>query len=426
MKRVFILLVALVVGGLAGSWVKNLPGFVIIAWEKTSVEMRLWVAVVFVLLTICIVLLLIYIVRSILGSAGKIRGWHGGRSWRRSRRKTIEGMLAFTEGRWKKSEDAMVEAAKISDTQLINYLVAAQAAQHQNAEVRRDAYLRLAYQAEPAAKVAIGLTQAQLQLQQNQLEQALASLKDLQQESPNHPYILKLLAKIFEQLQDWDKLLEILPLLKKHKVLDKAAFQKMESHCISGLISQFAKRSDVEGMQDCWQNLSSNIRKKKSHILFYAQNLIDFEQWDEAESLVKPLIKKSADAEVLALYGNIESSLSDKQFSFLESWLSSSTDAPREVYLTLGKLAFRCQLWGKARHFLERSLHLKPSAEGYLMMAKVLEQLGESGHAIDCYQKGLEFVASPKYLRDTYALPNGSDDLINADLLPKFQTKEEN
>jgi len=424
-KRIFFIVAAIAIGAVAGSWIKNLPGFVVVVYEKTSYEMRLWIAALLVLIFIFVFLFILWVVRTLLGSAGKVRGWHGSRSWKRSRRKTIEGMLAFTEGRWKKSEDVMVDAAKSSDTKLINYLIAAQAAQHQNAEVRRDAYLRLAHQSEPAAKVAIGLTQAQLQLQQNQLEQALASLTDLRSQNPNHPYVLKLLSRLFEKLQDWEKLLDLLPLLKKHKVFNENDFQRVEDTCVCGLLNRFSVVADIEGLQDRWQKLPSSIRKNKSHIVCYSKHLVAFQQWDEAESLLKPLIKKSPDAEVLSLYGDIESNNAEKQFAFLESWQASAKEAPREVFLTLGKLAYRSQLWGKARHFLERSLQLKPTAQGYLVMARTLEQLGEEIHAADCYQKGLEFIASPSQAFERISLPDGSDDLISADLLPKFQKVEE-
>ena len=98
---------------------------------------------------------------------------------------------------------------------------------------------------------------------------------------------------------------------------------------------------------------------------------------------------------------------------------------PNEVFLTLGKLAFFANLWGKARQFLERALQAQPTAEAYLYMAKTLQHLDDSQHANSCYQQGLEFVANPKDKVELLSLPKGSEDLVTADLLPKFQKLEQ-
>ena len=425
MKWKIAVLIAIVIGALAGSWIKNLPGFVIIAYEMKTYEMRLWIAVCLILLFLALLFLVIYFVRTLFSGAGKVKGWHGDRNWKRSRKQTIEGMLAFTEGRWKLSEEAMVNAAKSSETKLINYLIAAQAAQQQNAEVRRDSYLRLAHQAEPAAKVAIGLTQAQLQIKNEQLEQALASLSELRKEYPTHPYVLKLLCRLFEKLNDWDQLLSLLPHLKKKNVFEAKEQQKIEETCVRGLLMREANTDNIEAVKDCWLNLPTGQRKSRENQLIYANLLVEFDQMDEAELLIRPIIKKCADARALALYGNTATNNPTKQLAFLESWQQANPTAPREVFLTLGKIAFNAQLWGKARAFLEQALQLKPSAETYLMMAKTLEHLDDEHRAEDCYRQGLEFVANPKKRNELISLPKGSDDLIQANLLPKFQKLED-
>jgi len=424
MKWKLSLLMALVIGGLAGSWIKNLPGFVIIAYEKTTYEMRLWVAVCLILLILTLLALLLMFVHSLFSGAGRVKLWQSGRSWRKSRKRTIDGMLAFTEGRWKASEDAMINAAKTSDTKLINYLIAAQAAQHQNAEIRRDAYLRKAFQAEPAAKTAIGLTQAQLQLQHNQYEQALASLNELKQDNPNHPYVLKLLCRLYEKLQDWSQLANLLPALKKQRVFDEASLSAVEYRAVEGLLTQQSKAGKVEGLKDCWLNLPSSIRKSKKNIITYVYQLIHFAQMEDAEALLRPIIKKQPDTEVLRLYGQINAKDPAKQLSFLENWHKSQKSPLAESWLTLGKLAYYARLWGKARHFLERSLQTQPSAEAYLFMAKTLRNLDDIDHAADCYRLGLEFAATNGTHEETLSLPKGSEDLVSANLLPKFQKLE--
>ena len=289
MKWIIVLILAIVVGGVGGSWLKNLPGFVIIAYDNTSYEMRLWVAVTLLLVIIAVVFLTIAILRSVLGSANKMKGWRGERQFRKARKQTIKGLLSFVEGRWNQSENTMINAVKNSDTKLINYLIAAQSAQHQQAEDRRDGYLRLAHKAEPGAMVAIGLTQAQLQFDNSQFEQALATLTELNSKQPHHPFVLKLLSATYHRLQDWRAIMKLLPELKKQKSLTTEKLTQLEANSVDGLLREEFAKGQLETLQDTWLNLPSSSRKLPASILCYAKLLIQFDQMKEAERLLKQL-----------------------------------------------------------------------------------------------------------------------------------------
>ncbi len=420
-KLAFVFVFAIVVGGVGGSWLKNLPGFVIIAYDKTSYEMRLWIAVSLLILLLVTLYFIGVIIRSFFSGAQRVKLWQGDRHWRKARKQTIKGMLSFMEGRWQQAENTMINAVKNSDTKLINYLVAAQSAQHQNSEERRDAYLRLAHKAEPNAQVAIGLTQAQLQLDNLQFEQALATLTDLQANHNHHPFILKLLCMTYRKLQDWKAIIEILPRLKKQQVFDDEKLAKIETKAVLGVLDCEAKKAELENFKNTWSNFPSSSRKKTIHIISYAKYLIQFEQMDEAEKLLKPLFKKDPCEELISLYSEIKSTDGNKQFAFLENWLNNHPKAPNIIYLTLGKVAYKLSLWGKARFYFERCLRVAPSAEGYFMMAKTLQQLDDVELASECYRQGLEFVVDPKTPTKTLLLEKGTDDLVSANILPKFE-----
>ncbi|MBV1911720.1 MAG: hypothetical protein KUG78_20680 [Kangiellaceae bacterium] len=416
------LVVALILGAVGGSWLKNLPGFVIIAYNKTSYEMRLWIAISLLMLFMVIVYVVIMFIRSILASPNRIKNWKGERHWRKARKQTIKGMLSFIEGRWKQSETTMINAAKNSDTKLINYLVAAQSAQHQNSQDRRDAYLRLAHAAEPNAKVAIGLTQAQLQLDNLQFEQALATLSDLSVKNSNHPFILKLLCVTHRKLEDWQAIIEILPALKKQKVFVPEKLDRIESQSVVGILKSAVDKGELESFNDAWINLPSASRKKSNHILSYATSLIVFNQMDEAEKLVKLLFKKNPSEQVICLFGEIKSTNGNKQFTFLENWYNNHSDVPACIYLALAKVAFSISLWGKARFYLERGIRTAPCAESYFMMAKTLQQLDDHELAAECYRQGLEHVVHPEVKGTALLLEDGSEDLVSANLLPKLES----
>ena len=101
---------------------------------------------------------------------------------------------------------------------MFNYLQAARAAHLQGSDQRRDEWLKLAYEHTPAAANAVLLTQAELQLDRGQYEQALATLRRIDEDSRDHSYALALLGRLYFRLEDWEQLDALLPRLKKHGV----------------------------------------------------------------------------------------------------------------------------------------------------------------------------------------------------------------
>ena len=123
---------------------------------------------------------------------------------------TRKGLIEYSEGYWQKAKNHLIQALPNTDTPLLNYLTAARAAQKMGDSQLRDHYLREAQQSMPEAKIAVELTQAQLQLANHQWEQALATLRHLHDLAPQHPYVLKLLMNLYKEVRDWPQLIAIL------------------------------------------------------------------------------------------------------------------------------------------------------------------------------------------------------------------------
>lgn len=146
---------------------------------------------------------------------GMVNKWHSRRLAQKAQATTRKGLIEYSEGYWQKAKNHLIQALPNTDTPLLNYLTAARAAQKMGDSKLRDHYLREAQQSMPEAKIAVELTQAQLQLANHQWEQALATLKHLQDLAPRHPYVLKLLMNLYEEIKDWQQLIALLPDLKR-------------------------------------------------------------------------------------------------------------------------------------------------------------------------------------------------------------------
>jgi HemY protein len=91
------------------------------------------------------------------------------------------------------------------------------------------------------------------------------------------------------------------------------------------------------------------------------------------------------------LYGLAEGRNAPQQLATAEDWLKRHQRHPL-LLLTLGRLAMRVQLWGKARAYLEASAGMEARAETYRVLGELLERLGEESTARDYYHKGLTLI----------------------------------
>ena len=150
------------------------------------------------------------------------------RKRRRGQKLLMRGLSEIAEGRWAEGERKLARGAATSEMPLINYLGAAVSAQFQGAHDRRDKWLKKAHEEQPESSAAVLLTQAQLQFAHGQFEQALATVRRLEDSNPDHAYALVLLARLYHELGDWQALAQLLPKLRRARSLPKDNLRQLE------------------------------------------------------------------------------------------------------------------------------------------------------------------------------------------------------
>jgi HemY protein len=367
-------------------------GRALFVYGPWTVEGSLALVLLLDLLLFVVLYMVIRTLVRIFSLPAKIRSWKRKRGARRARRALTKGLVQLSEGDWKGAEKSLMRNVQRSDTPLLNYLAAAKAAQQQGAHERRDRYLKLAHQSTPSADVAVGLTQAELQLSHEQLEQALATLQHLQGIAPHHVYVLKLLKDLYLRLEDWTELQRLLPELGKRKVIDTEDLRALEILVYRKILERSELDPDPERLQLIWGGIPKKIRKEGELILDYAQRLMEREQGGVAEPLLRESLQQQWDDQLVEIYGRLEGDDQAKQLSAAESWLKKRPENPA-LLLALGRLSLRAQLWGKARSYLEASIGAIPSAPAYRELAQLLERLGEKEAAMEYYRAGLELTS---------------------------------
>ncbi len=369
------------------------PGIAFFSYRQWSVEMPLWFATV---LFIAMVLILYFITTFIDDASNLVYRFKSWLHWRRKHHaysKTNRGLMQLVEGHFKNAEHDLLEGLPKSEAALVNYIALAKAAHEQAAFDRRDTYLRKAHALAPDAEVVIGITQAQLQMKQGQLEQAFATLKHLKTLVPKHALVLKLLERVYVHLSDWQGLLSLLPSLYKAGVVDREQCIMLEKKTYEEILKSFnARESALSALHELWATIPRKFQKDPGVIACYAKQLLNYpDDGQEIELLIYKTLKKSWNKTLAQIYGIVKTTDPKKQLAHAETLLQIY---PNEavLLLSLGRICVRSQLWGKARSYFQESLNLEAQAETFAEYGKLLEHLGDSTAAMESYRDGLSLV----------------------------------
>lgn len=363
------------------------PGYILIAINHWTIETTVWVALFALLFLFLLVHFLIQLTYKLLNTPSSITEWNSKRLAHKAQAITRKGLIEYSEGYWQKAKHHLIQALPNTDTPLLNYLTAARAAQKMGDSQLRDHYLREAQQSMPEAKIAVELTQAQLQLANHQWEQALATLRHLQDLAPQHPYVLKLLMNLYEQVRDWNQLIALLPDLKKLHVVSGSQFEQLQQHAYFQAMVDLVKQNQMEALPTFYQNLPKTLTDNPQITAEYASFLIKNHDYEQAEMILKRSLKKHYDPSLIDIYGLI--SINENQLSFAESLLKKNSHSA-SLYLCLGRLCITQHLWGKAKQYLEKSIEIAPKPNSYFVLGILYEKLNDSTLAYNCFKKGLE------------------------------------
>lgn len=383
-----VVVVLLAAGGLALVLMRD-PGYVLIGYGHWTVETSVAVAAAVAAILFAVLYYALRTVSNLRRLPTRVQRWRRLRHGERARRSLSRGLVQLAEGNWQGAERTLLRHVDDSDTALLNYLGAARAAQQRGDSQRRDYYLQQAHKHMPEADIAVGLTQADLQLAQGQYEQALATAMHLQQVAPHHAHVLKLLAKLYRQLNDWERLRQLLPELRKRKVFADGQLEQLTRQVHLERLAAAAGSHDLTRLRETWSDVPRDLRRDASIIAVYVRHLLTLGEGAAAERLLAEALDQGWDEELIRLYGLAEAADAGQQLSRAENWLKQYPH-DRSLLLTLARLALRNRLWGKARIYLESSIGHGAQVEAYRDMGALLERMGDRESAMEYYRKGVE------------------------------------
>jgi HemY protein len=381
-RAALLLILAVAAATALGLAIVEHSGYVLIAWKGLRYESSLWVFLLLIVVGVLLLWTLRWLVRLLLVSGGLVNPWSRRQRGRRQQMAADKGLLDLIEGRWERAVRHLRLAAEGERQPLMYYLGAARAAHKLGRVEESEELLEHALQRQPQAELAIALTHAELQREQGNLHGALDTLQAMRERHPRHHLVLEQLQRTLVERGDWAALLDLLPELRKTKVLEGEALAELERKVWIARLQAAGEQGLNQGevalqpLTAAWQQLSSAQRQDAELLLAYAGQLRALGAQEEAEEVLRKALKRGYDARLMRLYGQLRGRDPARQLQTAEGLLKQHPQDPL-LLLSLGRLCLQNGLWGKAREYFEISLEFSRSAETCAELARLLASQGD-------------------------------------------------
>jgi len=372
---------------LTAQLLSNDSGQVVLAYSDYAVQTSLGVFVFLLIIGFILLYVSLRLLSGLLNMPEALRRRKQTRRQGKSEYYLTEGFLALTTGDWKAAEKLFKQGAKFSRLPVINYIAAAKAAHNQGAADRRDHYLRLASTDSVDSSNAVGITQAELQMQQQQNEQAYTTLKQVEQGSVGNNHTRMMMLEASTASGDWQHMLDLLGEFdNKGKPLQ--ALLDKQKQAGAEILTAAARSGDVNDLNTAWARIPARLKQEPEVLQAYVSGRLRYPDTTECEVLLRDPVRTTLEPNLVRLYGLVQGTKPEKQLALVEK-LMQTHPGDNSLLLTAGRLYKRAQLWGRARHCLEESLKLKPSPEICYELATMFQGQSDSVNADKYFREGL-------------------------------------
>lgn len=382
---------AMIVAGLIANMLLGDPGYVALRFAGRLIEMS---AVTFALALVAAY----FLVRLAIKLVTARRVWKTAQEARRherARRSFAQGILELSEGNWETAENTLTRHVREAENPAAHYLTAARAADLQGSPQRRDEWLARALEVSGDRRAPALIMQAEVLLKHKQLPAALATLEQLEATNEQNARGLLLLARVYRQNGDWQKLQALEPRLRSTRGINAAMIDESVAQVHLDRLKDAGNKCDLNELRAAWKETSKSLAKHPEIVVAYARAAMACDDHEAAESALRDCINKQWNESAVLAYGELETEEPLKTLDRAEAWLPEHSEDAALLF-TCAELATRAELYGKARSFLETSIAIRPRLEAYQLLASLMEQLGERERSVKALNDALVFALGRK------------------------------
>jgi len=288
-----------------------------------------------------------------------------------------DSLLALFEGRFGRAE-RLAQSALV-DTSLAGAasLVAARAAHRMRQPERRDRWLESARD-EPGAWHAQLMTSAELALEDQRPEDALAAIETLRSGGPGHLHAMRLSLRAQELAQDWAGLLQTLRELEKRDALPEPTIRGLKIRSYRALFA--APHADGAEIQKRYASLTAADLAIDEVVEAGARAFVRVGRPEQAARAIERALEMRHVERLVSLYADLDEVPARERLGNAERWRVRYGD-DAVLLSTLGRLCAAEGLWGKAEEFLLLAEHADPGARAHLALARLYEAMGRTDEA---------------------------------------------
>ena len=395
MFYLLILLVVIGVVSVATVYIINEPGYVVLQWDIWQIELSLALGVLVIVLAALLLFVGLEMLSGIVRFPGRM-----GRSYREYREQkryaaSVKGLQHLLLGDWSKAEQLLHKSAAHLPEPVVSYLAAAYAAQQQGKSVQRNKYLKQARDLGKQDQALVSLFACRLLIDQGEYHEAIQGLKKLCARLPKNAQAFDMLARAYEQTEDWDALDRLLPHLTKNKARSTDELNALSAKVIGHRLRAAKLSSDLHRI---WKSTPTSTQKNPEVTAAYVRKLFEFNCHQEADKVIRNTLNRHWDSELAYLYGLVNGSLKDQRlYDNAVNWLQNHPDDP-DLLLTAGKLARRLGLAGKAQAHLQKSIDVGARRDAYEELGNLLEEQNKNDEAFSVYKTGIMDPLQPQEL----------------------------
>lgn len=388
MLRVLFLFLVLIASVVVGPMLAGHQGYVLIQTDNYNIETSVTGLAIMGILLFVVLLVIEWILRRIFRTGARTRGWFLGRKRSRARKQTKAALIKLAEGDYKQVEKLLTRNADHAEQPVVNYLLAAEAAQQRGDDFRTNQYLERAAEAADTDQLPVDITRVRIQLAQGEAHAARHGVDRLLNQAPRHPEVLRLAEQAYLRTGGYAPLLEILPSMSKINLHSEEQLQALQQQAYIGLMNQAMADEGSEGLKRWWKDQSRKTRHEVPLQIAMVEHLIECNDHDMAQEIVIDSLKRQYDERLVLLIPRIKSGNAQQLEKALRQQIKQHGATPL-LNSTLGQLLIKHGEWQQASDAFREALKQRPDAYDYAWLADVLEKLHRSEEAAQMRREGL-------------------------------------
>ncbi|MCK1970957.1 protoheme IX biogenesis protein HemY [Franconibacter sp. IITDAS19] len=388
MFKVLLLFLLLMAGIVLGPIIAGHQGYVLIQTDNWNIETSVTGLVIILVLSLLVLFAVEWLLRRLFRTGARTRGWFLGRKRSRARKQTKQALLKLAEGDYQQVEKLMAKNADHAEQPVVNYLLAAEAAQQRGDEARANQHLERAAELADNDQVPVEITRARIQLARNENHAARHGIDQLLEITPRHPEVLRLAEQAYIRTGAWASLLDIIPSMQKAQVGDEAHREALSQQAWMGLMDKARAEQGSEGLKQWWRNQSRKTRQQPGLQVAMAEHLIECDDHQTAQEIILDGLKRQYDERLVMLMPRLKAGNPEQLEKVLRQQIKTHGDRPL-LWSTLGQLLMQHGEWQEASLAFRAALKQRPDAFDYAWLADVLDRLHKPEEAAAMRRDGL-------------------------------------